>query len=71
MSNKPHRYPIGTSYQPRRKHTYTVTITDRLTVTNDSGVVIKTYYQGTHEFCGQAVTNSNITDTEISMGLSA
>ena len=64
-----HRFDIGTQYKPVRKHTYLVTITDRLTTTNEAGEVVKSRYVGTHEFCGQTVTDYDISDTEIARGL--
>ena len=64
-----HRFEIGTQYYPVRKHTYLVTITDRLTTRNEAGEVVKTCYVGTHQFMGQTVTDYDICDTSIARGL--
>ncbi len=48
----------------------TCTVTDQLTVTNSKCEIVKTYYHSTHEFCGQLVTNTEVCDTTIAMGIS-
>lgn len=65
----PHKYPIGTTYKPGRKHTYLVTIIDRLTTRNEKGEIVSIRYVGTHEFCGQLVTDRDILEIEIARGL--
>ena len=65
----PHIFSIGTTYKPVRKHTYTVTIIDRLTTRNENGEIVSIRYVGTHEFCGQLVTDSNIPEIEIARAL--
>jgi hypothetical protein len=65
-----HRFPIGTQYKTRGKFPRLCTVTDQLTVTNSKGEIVKTYYHSTHEFCGQLVTNTDVCDTTIAMGVS-
>lgn len=62
-------YPIGTKYKTRGKHPKICTVTDFLTVTNLKGEIVKTYYESTHEFCGQTVKNHEVSKTTIAMGL--
>jgi hypothetical protein len=64
-----HRFPIGTKYKPRGKHANVCTITDHLTVTNSKGEIVKVYYQSEHLFCEQIVTNYEVVDTTIAIGL--
>jgi hypothetical protein len=40
-----------------------------MTVTNSAGEVVKVYYQATHEFMGQTVTEHEVCDTTIAMGI--
>ena len=71
MHNKSkHRFPIGTQYKTRGKFPRLCTVTDQLTVTNSKGEIVKTYYHSIHDFCGQFVTNTDVCDTTIAMGVS-
>lgn len=73
-----HRFPIGTQFITtckadrgfgRRQVSTRHTITEQLTVTNSKGEVVRVYYQATHEFCGQAVTDPDVCDTTIARNL--
>ncbi len=67
---KKHRFPIGTQYKTRGKFPRLCTVTDQLTVTNSKGEIVKVFYTSEHEFCGQLVTNTDVCDTTIAMGVS-
>lgn len=61
------RFPIGTTYTPRGR-TYRATVVNFLTTTNLNGTVVRTRYSCNHEFCGQIVTDDDVTETTIAMG---
>lgn len=63
-----HRFPIGTKYTTRHKHPRHCTVIDRLTVTNDKGEIVETYYTAMHQFLGQIVLDTRVGDTTIAMG---
>ncbi len=61
-----HKYPIGTKYRGRGKHGRLCTVIDHLTTTNSAGRVISERYVSSHEFCGQTVTETDISEITIS-----
>ena len=64
------RFPIGTKFMTRNgKVSRVCTVSDHMTVTNSQGIVVKRYYQATHEFCGQSVTDHEVCDTTIARNL--
>ena len=63
------KYAIGTKYLPHAKHPRICTVTDFLTVTNSKGEIVRTYYQSTHEFMGQTVTNHEVCAATIARGI--
>jgi hypothetical protein len=63
-----HRFAIGTQYLSRGKHPRLCTVSKQLTVTDETGAVIKRYYWSTHEFLGQTVTDHDVKDAAISIG---
>jgi len=63
------RFPIGTQFSTRGKAPRICTVTDILKTYNSAGVLVAIRYVATHEYCGQFVTESNILDTTIAMGL--
>lgn len=65
----PHKFPIGTQYRTRGKAPRTCTVTDQLTTYNSAGDVVKRRYVATHEFCGQTVTESDVVEATIAIGL--
>ncbi len=69
MSN--HRFPIGTEYASRGKHSVVCTVVDQLTTTNSKGEVVRTSYVTSHNFCGQVVLETDVIDTTIARGLSS
>jgi hypothetical protein len=69
MSTRPHKFPIGTQFRTGGKHPRLCTITDHMTVTNSRGEVVRTFYQATHEFCGQPVLDADVCEVTIARGL--
>jgi hypothetical protein len=65
------RFAIGTQYVTRHKHPRHCTVVDILTTYNSKGECVRIRYVATHEFIGQTVTEYDVTDTTIAMGLAA
>ena len=63
------KYPVGTKFKTRGKAPRICTVTDYLVTTNLKGDIVKTRYVATHQFLGQTVTDRDIPETTISMGL--
>tara|TARA_R100000655_G_scaffold110083_1_gene167455 strand:+ start:867 stop:1121 length:255 start_codon:yes stop_codon:yes gene_type:complete len=63
------KFPIGTQYMPMRKNTYLCTVKDIHKTFNNSGDLVRTSYVATHEFCGQTITESDVTETTIARGV--
>jgi hypothetical protein len=63
------RYSIGDKYITRGRRKDVCTIIDIHTTTNASDEVVKITYVATHDFLGQIVTNYEVYETTISMGL--
>jgi hypothetical protein len=66
-----HQFPIGTQYTTGGKHPRLCVITEHMTVTNSRGEIVQTYYQASHEFCGQRVTDNNVCAVTIARGLTS
>lgn len=65
------RFPIGTTYTPRGKVARLHTITDVYKTYNSAGDLVRLRYVATHVFAGQTVTDYDVCDTTIAMGLMA
>jgi hypothetical protein len=63
------KYPIGTQYLPMRKHAKVCTITECFKTYDSKGNLVKTSYQSTHDFLGQAVRNNDVCETTIARGI--
>lgn len=63
------RFKIGTLFKTRGKHPRVCIVTDIHTTRDSRGEIVKIRYVATHEFAGQTVTNSDVVDTTIAMGL--
>ena len=63
------KYPLGTQFKTRGKAPRICTVTDYLVTTNLRGDIVKTRYVATHQFLGQTVTDRDIPETTIAMGL--
>lgn len=66
-----HRFAVGTQYLSRGKHPRLYTVSKQLTVTDETGEVIKRYYWATHEFLGQTITDHDVLDATVSIGISS
>ena len=64
-------YTIGTKFKTRGKHPRVCIVTDILKTYNNAGDLVKTRYQASHEFMGQIVTDYDVCETSIAMGLIA
>ena len=62
------KYPIGTTYTPRRRNTYTATIVDYHVTRNLAGEIVWARYVSQHEFCGQLVIDRDVNETTIARG---
>jgi len=64
------KYPIGTQYLPMgRKNAKVCTVTECFKTFDSKGNLVKTSYQSTHDFLGQAVTNHDVCETTIARGI--
>lgn len=63
------KYPIGTQYLPMGKNAKVCTITECFKTYDSKGNLVKTSYQSTHDFLGQAVRNHDVCETTIARGI--
>lgn len=63
------RFPIGTKFMTRGKHKKLCTVVETLRTYNSADALVTVRYVATHEFMGQAVTENDVVDTTIAMGL--
>lgn len=63
------RYAIGTQFTSRGKSPRLCTVVDIYTTINHAGEVVKVLYVATHEFMGQTITDREVPEVTISMGL--
>ena len=63
------KFPVGTQYMPRRRNTRLCTIVDIHKTYNNDGDLVKTTYVATHDFCGQTITESDVSETTIARGI--
>ena len=68
MTTEP-RFPIGTQFSTRGKFPKICKVIDIHQTYNVAGVLVKTRYVAIHAFAGQCVTDSNVGETTIAMGL--
>ena len=61
---------IGTVFTTRHKQPRVCTVIDKHVTTNSKGEIVKTRYVATHELLGQIVTDYDVVETTILMGLS-
>ncbi len=67
--NKEAKFQIGQKFTTRGKAPRTCTVTDILKTYNSKGELVQIRYVATHEFMGQTVTNYDVVETSIQMGL--
>ena len=63
------KFSIGQQYLTRGKHPRLCTIIDILKTYNARNECVKLRYVATHEFLGQTLTNSDVCETTVAMGL--
>jgi hypothetical protein len=63
------KHPIGTQFKTRGKHTRLCTVTDILKTYNAAGALVAIRYVATHQFLGQTVTDGDVVQATIDMGL--
>lgn len=63
------RYPIGTVFTTRGKHPRTCTVIDHWTTTNAKDEVVRQRYVATHMLAGREVTDFDVAETTIRMGI--
>lgn len=62
--------PMGTKYNSKHgKISRIATVTDYHVTTNLAGEIVNRRYVSTHDFMGQAITERDITETEIRRNL--
>ena len=67
----PARYAIGQQYMTRGKHPQCCTVVDILTTTNAAGDRVRIRYVSTHDFLGQSVSDYDVVDATIALGILA
>lgn len=65
----PQRFEVGTQYLSAGKHPVLCTVVNYITCTNLAGNIVKTYYETSHDFCGQRVVETNVCETTIARGV--
>ena len=63
------KFKIGTTYKTRGKAPRLCTIIDILKTYNNAGELVSIRYVSTHTFLGQTVTNNDVVETTVVMGL--
>ena len=69
MSDREPRFAIGTQFKTRGKYPRVCTVTDIWRTYNAADELVRVRYVATHEFLGQTITDCDVCDTTIAMGL--
>lgn len=69
INSKTPKFAPGTVYKTRGKHPRICTVKDVHTTYNLDGEIVSITYLATHQFMGQTVTDRNVCETTIAMGL--
>lgn len=69
MSLAEPRFGIGTRYQTRGKEPRICEVTDIYRTYNAAGEMVKVRYQAKHNFMGQTITENDVVETTIAMGI--
>lgn len=70
MDNKEPKFAIGQKFKTRGKHPKLCTVVDILRTYNSNNELVKVCYVSSHQFMGQIMIDSNVSETTIQMGLS-
>ncbi len=62
-------FPVGTQFKTRGKHPRVCTIVDRWSTFNLEGELVQVRYVATHQVGGQTVTDRDVCQASVSMGL--
>lgn len=65
------KFLSGTTFMSRGRHPRLCTVVDVHMTHNLAGEHIRTRYVAIHEFMGQVITNTDVTETAVAMGLVA
>lgn len=63
------KYKIGQTYISRGKAKHSCTVVDILKTYNSKDELVKIRYVATHKLLGQIVTDNDVVETTITMGL--
>ena len=63
------KFAIGQQFTKRGKVYRLCTVIDVLTTFNAAGELVKTSYVATHHFMGQTITEHDVCETTIAMGV--
>ncbi len=66
--NQP-KYPIGTKFKTRQKNPRLCEVIDILRTYNQANELVSIRYVAVHTFMGQKVTDRDVVETTIAMGL--
>lgn len=69
MNNRKHAFAIGTRFKTGGKQPRICVVTEHMTVTNSRNEIVRTFYQATHEFCGQQVLDADVCEVTIARGI--
>lgn len=69
--NADQRFPVGTQFMTRGKAGRLCTVTDFHVTRNLAGDVVKVRYVATHPLMGQEITDSDVPETTVAMGVAA
>jgi hypothetical protein len=67
--NREALFSIGTKYKTRGKYPRVCTVVDILKTYNCKGELVQIRYVSQHDFAGQVVTDRDVCETTIKMGL--
>lgn len=66
---RPPKYGVGTTFRTRGKNSRECRVVDVLRTYNLAGELVRVRYVATHDFAGQEVTDSDVVETTIAMGV--
>lgn len=69
MSERVAKFPIGTRFHARGKNKRINTIVDIYKTYNSKNELVMIRYVSTHDFMGQIVTDYDVIETTVAMGL--
>ena len=69
MSERQPRFGIGQRFKTRGKHPRLCTVTDIWRTYNSAGELVRLRYVAQFELCGQFVTDHDVVETTIALGI--